>query len=439
MSSVTQDFVRLLGTTAVVDWEMTDPSLKTQIARAIAPNSPPKSVVYPSTPEQLSEVVACAAQNGWRMLVCGSGSKLHWGGLADGIQVVVSTARLNRLIEFASSDLTVTAEAGLKLADLQAKLAEAGQFLPIDPAYPTQATLGGIVATADTGALRQRYGGLRDLLIGLTFARSDGKLAKAGGRVVKNVAGYDLMKLFTGSYGTLGILSQLSFRIYPLPAAAATLFVTGKQIAQLTAQLLASGLTPTAIEILAASTVQHLELERQLERQLEPQLALLIRFQSIEVSVRQQLAEVEQMAKHLGLSTRQIHSSDEAALWQQLRHLIDYPPPEMPLTCKIGIEPAQVVMVLSQLEQAGAGGVIHAGSGLGSLYLPSASAETLFNLRQIVQAAGGFLSVLSAPEALKQQIDIWGYTGDALGLMRQIKSQFDPENLLSPHRFVGKI
>jgi len=392
-------------------------------------------VVYPSTPEQLSEVVAYAARNGWRMLICGSGSKLHWGGLADGIQVVVSTARLNRLIEFASSDLTVTAEAGLKLADLQAKLAEAGQFLPIDPAYPTQATLGGIVATADTGALRQRYGGLRDLLIGITLVRSDGKLAKAGGRVVKNVAGYDLMKLFTGSYGTLGILSQLSFRIYPLPAAAATLFVTGKQIAQLTAQLLASGLTPTAIEILAASTVQHLELEPQ----LEPQLALLIRFQSIEIGVRQQLAQVEQMAKHLGLSTRQIPSSGEVALWQQLRHLIDYPPPEMPLTCKIGIEPAQAVTVLSQLEQAGAGGVIHAGSGLGSLYLPSASAETLFKLRQIVQAAGGFLSVLSAPEALKQQIDIWGYTGDALGLMRQIKSQFDPENLLSPHRFVGKI
>jgi glycolate oxidase FAD binding subunit len=435
MSSVTQDFVRLLGTTAVVDWETTDFSLKAQIAQAIAPNSSLQCVVYPSTPEQLSEAVACAARNHWRLLVCGSGSKLHWGGLADGIQVVISTARLNRLIEFASGDLTVTVESGLKLADLQSKLAEAGQFLPIDQAYPMQATLGGIVATADTGALRQRYGGLRDLLIGLTLVRSDGQLAKAGGRVVKNVAGSDLMKLFTGSYGTLGILSQLSLRIYPIPAASTTLFVTGSQIAPFTAQLLASGLTPTAIEILAASTVEHLELGQQ--------LGLLIRFQAIEVSVMQQVAQVKQLAEQLGLSTTQIRSADEVALWQQLRHLLDHPPPEMPLTCKIGVEPAQSVAVLNQvfnqLEQAGAGGVIHAGSGLGNLYLPPISAATLLNLRQIVQAAGGFLSVLSAPEALKQHIDIWGYTGDALGIMRQIKSQFDPENLLSPQRFVGKI
>ena len=185
--------------------------------------------------------------------------------------------------------------------------------------------------------------------------------------------------------------------------------------------------------------MEHLELGQQ--------MGLLIRFQAIEVSVMQQLAQVKQLAEQLGLSTTQIPSSDEAALWQQLRHLIDHPPPEMPLTCKIGVEPAQAVavlnqilnQVLNQLDQTGAGGVIHAGSGLGNLYLPPISAATLLNLRQIVQAAGGFLSVLSAPEALKQHIDIWGYTGDALGLMRQIKSQFDPENLLSPQRFVGKI
>ena len=181
--------------------------------------------------------------------------------------------------------------------------------------------------------------------------------------------------------------------------------------------------------------MEHLELGQQ--------LGLLIRFQAIEVSVMQQVAQVKQLAEQLGLSTTQIHSADEVALWQQLRHLLDHPPPEMPLTCKIGVEPAQSVAVLNQvfnqLEQAGAGGVIHAGSGLGNLYFPPISAATLLNLRQIVQAAGGFLSVLSAPEALKQHIDIWGYTGDALGIMRQIKSQFDPENLLSPQRFVGKI
>ena len=341
---------------------------------------------------------------------------------------MVSTARLNRLIEFASGDLTVTAEAGLRLVDLQATLAKAGQFLPIDPAYPMQATLGGIVATADTGALRQRYGGLRDLLIGLTLVRSDGQLAKAGGRVVKNVAGYDLMKLLTGSYGTLGILSQLSFRIYPMPAASATLFVTGANIAEMTAQLLASALTPTAFDLLAVATVKQLSLGEQ--------MGLLIRFQTLEVSIQQQVSQVMQLAQQLGLTATQIASSAETDLWQQLRNLIDYPPPETPITCKIGIEPSKAVAMLSQLEQAG--GVIHVGSGLGNLYLPLISAEALLNLRHKLQP-NGFLSVLAAPTAFKQQIDVWGYAGDALGLMQRLKSQFDPENLLSPHRFVGKI
>ncbi len=429
MSSVTQAFTTLLGAGAVVDWQSAEPALTAQISQATnSASSEVHCILYPATPEQLSEAVACAFQNRWRMLICGSGSKLHWGGLAEGVQVVISTARLNRLIEFASGDLTVTAEAGLRLADLQTKLAEAGQFLPVDPAYPLQATLGGIVATADTGAWRQRYGGLRDLVIGLTLVRSDGKLAKAGGRVVKNVAGYDLMKLFTGSYGTLGVLSQLSFRIYPLPAAAATLWITGQEITHMTAAILASGLTPTAIEILAAPTVKQLNLGEQ--------MGLLIRFQTIEVSIQQQMAQVTQIAQQLGLSVTLVA---EANLWQALRSLIDSPPPETPVTCKIGVEPAQAVAVLSQFQQAGAGGVIHASSGLGQIYLPVISSETLLKLRQITVAAGGFLSVLAAPIALKQHIEVWGDAGDALGLMQRLKAQFDPENLLSPHRFIGKI
>ncbi len=430
MSAVTQTFTSLLGAAAVVDWQSVDPVLQSQITQAVLPNSAIHCVLYPATTEQLASAVTCAFQNRWPMLVCGSGSKLHWGGLAEGIQIVVSTARLNRLIEFASGDLTVTAEAGLKLADLQAKLATAGQFLPVDPAYPEQATLGGIVATADTGAWRQRYGGLRDLLIGLTLVRSDGKLAKAGGRVVKNVAGYDLMKLFTGSYGTLGVISQLSFRIYPLPAAAATLYVTGPDVTQITVAILASSLTPTAIEILTAATAKQLNLGEQ--------MGLLIRFQTIEVSIQQQLAQVTQMAQQLELSATQI-ANPEAALWQQLRSLMDSSPPELPVTCKIGVEPAQAVAVLRQFEQAGASGVIHASSGLGQLTLPLISTETLLKLRQIAEAAGGFLSVLAAPIDLKQQIEVWGDAGDALGLMQRLKAQFDPENLLSPHRFIGKI
>ena len=140
---------------------------------------------------------------------------------------IVSTQKLDRLIAHAVGDLTVTVEAGMKFAKLQEILATAGQFLPLDPAYPDRASIGGIIATADTGSLRHRYGGVRDLLLGITFVRADGKIAKAGGRVVKNVAGYDMMKLFTGAYGTLGILTEVTFRVYPLPTTEGTVILTG--------------------------------------------------------------------------------------------------------------------------------------------------------------------------------------------------------------------
>ncbi len=451
MSAIVQ-LEKLLGSDAVVPWEQVDPALQGQVGQAVQPGSRPDCVVYPDKIEALAEVLSCAHLNRWRLLPCGQASKLHWGGLAAETQLVVSTARLNRLIEFASGDLTVTAEAGMSLAALQSTISTTGQFLAVDPAYANRATLGGIVATADTGALRQRYGGIRDLLIGLTLVRSDGKIAKAGGRVVKNVAGYDLMKLLTGSYGTLGVLAQLSFRLYPLPQTGATLLLTGDavRLAQLTAILLASALTPTAVELLSGAMVQQLAASIQTET-LSPaasDLGLLVRFQSIEASVLQQSEQLAALAGQVGLAAPE-RISDEAALWQQLRALIDSPSPEAGLTCKIGVEPAQAVDVLHQMNSEFS--VIHAGSGLGTIHLPfsdqcppQVALATVQRLRQFCQQRGGFLSILAAPVALKQQclnqqIDLWGYTGDALDVMRRLKAQFDPENLLSPHRFVGQI
>ena len=173
-------------------------------------------LVFPKTLTTLAAIVKQAQQQQWRILICGNGSKLDWGGLTEDIQLVVSTQKCDRLIEHAVGDLTVTVEAGLKLKDLQQQLQTHNQFLPIDP------------ATADTGSWRQGYGGIRDLLLGISFVRADGEIAKAGGRVVKNVAGYDLMKLFTGAYGTLGVISQATFRTYPIPEASKTVLLTGK-------------------------------------------------------------------------------------------------------------------------------------------------------------------------------------------------------------------
>lgn len=444
MSSIVQTLEALLGANAVIPWDSVDASLQDQIDRAVTDASTP-CVVYPNTPEELAAVVSCAQQNHWRLLPCGQGSKLHWGGMTNNIQLVVSTARLNRLIEHASGDLTVTVEAGLKVADLQARLANAGQFLAIDPFYADQSTLGGVVATADTGAWRQRYGGIRDMLIGVSFVRSDGKLTKAGGRVVKNVAGYDLMKLMTGSYGTLGILTQLTFRIYPLPETSETVVLTGEAAAieQVTAMLLASALTPTAIELISPAWLSQLELS---DRQTA--MGVIVRFQSIAISVEQQVNQLHDWVRQAGLGLHSFKGEAEIALWRQLQERIETAPQETAVTCKIGIVASQAVQGLQQLGQFAPLGIsglarVHAASGLGQVQLSGATLptqiEALSTLRRFCQARGGFLTLLAAPADLKSRLDPWGEIGNALPIMQRLKAQFDPNSILSPHRFVGGI
>jgi glycolate oxidase FAD binding subunit len=442
MPPIAQTLKSFLAPDALCPWEAVTPELRSQISQAVMPNSAIECVVYPNRPSELAEVIACARANRWRLLICGHGSKLHWGGLAEGIQLVVSTARLNHLIEHAAGDMTVTAEAGMKLTDLQALLAKEGQFLAVDPFYSELATLGGIVATADTGALRQRYGGIRDLLIGLSIVRTDGKVAKAGGRVVKNVAGYDLMKLFTGSYGTLGAISQVTFRVYPIPPASRSVILVGEseKIAQVCATLLTSGLSPSAVELLAPVTVAALNLAALNQGQ---GTGLLVRFQSIEVSVEKQADYVLQMGQALMLQGRVLKDQDEVDLWQQLREQMEVHPKEAEITCKIGVLPSNAVELLEQVSTLAPllmTGVIHAASGLGVLRFRSTlPADVLNQMRDRCQAQGGFLTIREAPITFKQSIDVWGYPGNAIELMRNIKHQFDPEGLLSPGRFVGGI
>jgi glycolate oxidase FAD binding subunit len=427
----TEELHSIVGPSGICLREDTEPFWQERVEKAVAPGTSIACTVYPNTQEELAAVIACARRNRWALLPCGSGSKLDWGGLVEGVKIAVSTARLNGLVEHAVGDLTVTAAAGMKFADLQAILAAAGQFLPIDPAYPQQATLGGIIATADAGSLRHRYRGVRDLLLGMTFVRSDGKIAVAGGRVVKNVAGYDLMKLFTGAYGTLGIISQVTFRVYPLPESSGTVILTGETgaLTQAAQILLSSALTPTAVDLLSPDLVTKLGLGKG--------TGLIIRFQSIAESVQQQSARLLEVGEKLGLQGTKCGENDEHHLWQRLPETVWDSDTKSAIICKIGIRPSEAVTAIDQLPVQDAW--IHAGSGLGVLRFETATAETLLQVRQRCEAKGGFLTVLVAPTDIKQELDVWGYTGSAIDLMHRIKQQFDPENILSPNRFISGI
>ncbi len=405
----------------------------------------PSHIVFPRTQAELAAVIATANQQQWRLLICGQASKLHWGGLTQQIDLVVCTQFLNHVVAHATGDLTVTVEAGLSLATLQSQLAEFKQYVALDPAYPETATLGGLIATRDGGSLRHRYGSLRDMCLGITLIRADGQSTKAGGRVVKNVAGYDLMKLMTGAFGTLGVIAEVTLRLYPTPEVSTTVLLSGSEaeITELTRTLLRSTLTPTAVDLLSASALQTCS--------IEGELGLAVRFQSLEESVVAQCDRIRQFAP--GLSSFTVTADQDTDFWQQLTHQFWQSPQPSVLMCKFGVLPAQAPRLLAQFadycrqQQITCLGRIHAGSGTGMLRLehegigndPTPAVEWVRELRSHCQNAQGFLTVLEAPPTLKRKLDLWGYAGNTLASMQKLKQQFDPYNILNPDRFVGGI
>jgi glycolate oxidase FAD binding subunit len=419
----------------LIEFKNADSYWQQQISSAIV-NPADSYLIFPQNIDTLAAIIQQAARQQWRILICGSGSKLDWGGLTQDIQLVIGTQKCDRLIEHAVGDLTVTVEAGMKLADLQAKLRSHQQFLPIDPSYPDSATIGGIVATADTGSWRQRYGGIRDLVLGLSFIRSDGKIAKAGSRVVKNVAGYDLMKLFTGSYGTLGVITRVTFRTYPLPKSSQTLLLTGDSegIAKAIQTIRNSSLTPTALDLLSPAIIKQWD--------LGTNIGLIVRWQTIAPSIERQSAKVGAIAQELNLTVRNYSNEDEISLWQQLSKTISIPSTDTAIICKIGIVPQKAVDFLQQLTAISSSktlAIIHGGSGIGKLWLEAENLDILQKMRSHLEQNQGFLTILSASQSLEGQIDVWGYRGNALQTMQALKYQFDSSNILNPGRFIGKI
>ncbi|MBE9032197.1 FAD-binding oxidoreductase, partial [filamentous cyanobacterium LEGE 11480] len=291
--------------------------------RSAVPDAEILGVMTPGTQADMAAAIGAIRQAGYAVLSYGNGTKLNWGGLvgddrpANQRQIVaVSTAGLNQLVDHAVDDMTVTVEAGMRLADLQGMLAEKGQFLTIDPRFiAAGATVGGVIATADSGSLRHRYGGVRDIVLGVSFVRADGELVKAGGRVVKNVAGYDLMKLLTGSYGTLGVMTQVTLRTYPFQPVSQTVVLTGavQALVQLSQRLMSSVLTPLTMDWLTPQAMTDLG--------LKSALGLVVRFESVQESVAAQSLRLREMAHALDVSAIVYPQVDELALWEGIGRL----------------------------------------------------------------------------------------------------------------------
>ncbi len=336
LSQIDSDSLEILEWDQVAQWQERIKTLDQK-------NCLPRYLIIPNTTDMVSQILKICYEQKWRICPLGSGSKASWGKLPRDFDLFISTIKLNNIVEHAVDDLIVTVESGVKIADLQKFLFEKQQFLPIDANYPESATVGGVVATANTGSWRQRYGGVRDLILGISFLRSDGEQVKAGGKVVKNVAGYDLIKLFTGSYGNLGIITSVTFRLFPLVSHSASIFLSGKTeaVKKLRTTIVNSSLTPTMADLLSSSLVENLDLGTK-------NIGLLLRFQSIEASVTEQLRQIQDEAKELGLSFEVYQNDDECLLWENINKIYQVSD-QQSILCKLGMLPNQIVDFLLRL------------------------------------------------------------------------------------------
>jgi glycolate oxidase FAD binding subunit len=341
---------------------------------------------------------------------------------------------MDRVLEHAAGDLVVKVQAGVRLANLQAALAPAGQWLALDPPEPG-ATVGGVVAANASGPRRLRYGTVRDLIIGITVVLADGTMARAGGKVVKNVAGYDLAKLFCGSLGTLGLVAEATFRLHPRPAAAAVVTLgveRAEQVGAAVQRLLHSTLVPSAIE-LAWHGGSGL---------------LTVVIEGIPPGVEAQAAAAAELLGEVGGVEVLGPGGTEAALAQ-----LGAPPWEKAeVGIKVAVPPAELPGALTDLWSGWLGhgpvtahaatGIIRVGlrgPDLGRAEQVEAFAGEVTRTRERLAARQGTLVVVEAPPALKRAVDVWGPPGDAIELMRRVKRQFDPDRQMSPGRFVGGI
>jgi glycolate oxidase FAD binding subunit len=383
------------------------------------------SRVTPANAEELAHALHESDQRGEAVAAVGGGTQLDLGMPPLRLDRVIETTVLNRVVEYEPADLTITVEAGIRFSELQRILGEQGQFLALDPALPDDATIGGIIATNASGPLRFSYGTARDLVIGTRVANPDGTLTHAGGRVVKNVAGYDLNKLYIGSLGTLAIVVELSFKLAPVPPMLAVVvgeFPRSSQLRSLVAAVVHSPLSPLAIELVGSRQVA-------------------FRVGGYPQAVERQVRDLSALIASHGGSVVDAPSS----YWDDLgRSRVSARQRELVVKAAA---PLSASVALAEVLERGLAAYeptvwSHAGNGVAYAAANApADASVLAEIRREVTALGGNASLVieRCPTSMKGAIDVWGEPGPAVALMRSLKAKLDPKNTLNPGRYVGGI
>ena len=418
----------------------------------------PSIVVFPENEDEISMMLKHSQSDGGTIVPWGAGTLMGLGNLPKRIDAVVSTRNLNQILNHDPEDLTVTVQSGMTLDDLQYNLAKKGQFLPLDPPRTKETTIGGIVATNSSGPRRISYGTSRDILLGIRVAHPSGDITKGGGRVVKNVAGYDMTKLYIGSLGTLGIILEMCFKVLPLPEFKSTLLIPFSSLScamRFINELMKSRIIPSAFELIDSKAVQYVMKEDPKEPKKDFLVVLSFEgnFEEVDYKIKK-ICEIS--SENSSLVTQNLIDNDHEDFWKTFEELphrinISY---NNSILCRSSILPNKVSDMLEATElitskyQLNSLTYSHVGSGvvythflinvLGMSELKNA-VNCINELRTTAILNQGNLVLERAPVRVKEKVDVWGKILRETSLMKALKHKFDPKGILNPGRYVAGI
>lgn len=412
----------------------------------------PKFVVYPPSAEEVAALLRFAGEHDLAVIACRNGTKLGTGDLPRRYDVALSLKEMNRVWHYEPADLTITVEPGIKFADFQWFVARRGLWLPLDPAGASRASIGGILATNSAGPLRLHYGAPRDMVLGMKVATVEGKIIKTGGRVVKNVAGYDLAKLLIGSYGTLGVMVEATLKLFPLPVARATfvLAVETLEVArELRRRILVSPLEPMRMLLLdatAASVARSLPSGRQDAHPWE----MWVEGGGTPKVIERYARDLDALGRELGAQVTRLEAESSEILWGRAADLRSWLPEAesgvliLKAALPIGAGEEFLSSIRQATEQKKMRLAMFSEAGVGVVRVcvfearePEGIPAFVNRLRQTAQELGGALVVEHCPLELKSRIETWGPPGDDFDVMHKLKLAWDPKGILAPGRFLG--
>ncbi len=418
----------------------------------------PGAAVFPNTIEEVSNLLSAADRDGKAVVPWGGGTSMALGNLPRACDLVIGTSRLNRVLEYEPSDLTVVVEAGITLSALQEELGVRGQSLPLDPPIPDEATIGGILSANSSGPIRAYFGAIRDRLIGIKVVNPNGEVTKGGGKVVKNVSGYDMNKVYTGALGTLGIIVEAAFKLAPLFKDTRSYLIgfdTPSEAGGLAKGLRELGVTPVALQLVGGGGFG-----------IREGYAVALQIGGVREAVERQGGMVTDLCDSNGWPATdegekfwQILRKGESGYtidggsrgedyWRLIRDTGRHSNSPATMIIKATCLPSDAVTLVERLQRIGGEGMSVSGNMVNGVvygYWPAGESSIdeleaqVTEIRGVAAEMNGHCVVEACPRELKERIDVWGLDGTQLELMKRIKEQFDPNGTLNPGRFVKGI